>query len=49
MRRAGAGPGVPQMTDAPGPVVSYFMAPETTGLSLTRTVALRPRTAAAPT
>ena len=32
-----------------GGVVSYFMAPETTGLSLTQTVALRPRTAAAPT
>jgi putative MFS transporter len=30
-----------------GGVVSYFMAPETTGLSLTHTVALRPRASAA--
>lgn len=30
-----------------GGVVSYFMAPETTGLSLTHTVALRPRAAGA--
>ena len=31
-----------------GGVVSYFMAPETTGLSLTHTVALRPRATGAP-